>query len=256
MVRSPFDLHGQVAVVTGGNSGIGLAMADALAAAGSDVCVWGRDAERNKAAETRLAQHGVRAAAMSVDVTDEAAITAAMAQTVQDFGRLDSFFANAGADTPYTPFAKKDIESFRALMRVNVDGVVLTLQAAARQLLAQGEGGSLIATASVAAIHGSPGRQDYSAGKAAVCAIMRSLAVEYGKHGIRANAVLPGWTESPMTHDALAAPAAIAKMLPRIPVRRWGEAEDFGGIAVYLASPASRYHTGDTIVIDGGYSVF
>lgn len=256
MTRSLFDLSGQVAVLTGGNAGIGLAMADALAAAGSDVCVWGRHGERNAAAEKQLRDHGVRARALTVDVTDGEAITDAMHQVVDEFGRVDSFFANAGTDSGFVPFADQNIDDFRALMAINVDGVVMSLQAAARQMLAQGGGGSLVATASVAAIDGSPGRQAYAGSKAAVCAIMRSLAVEYGKSGIRANALLPGWTETALTADALSTPAAQARMLPRVPVRRWGAPEDFGGIAVYLASPASAYHTGDTIVIDGGYSVF
>ncbi|MGV9711364.1 SDR family NAD(P)-dependent oxidoreductase [Gordonia sp. NPDC003424] len=256
MTRSPFDLHGQVAVITGGNSGIGLAMADALAAAGADVCVWGRNAERNAAAQEQLERHGIKAAAKTVDVTDKQAIDDAVAQTVDEFGRVDSFFANAGTDTGFVPFVDRDIDEFRALMAINVDGVVMSLQAAARQMLAQGTGGSLVATASVAAIHGSPGRQPYAASKAALCAITRSLAVEYGKKGIRANSILPGWTETALTQEGLPTDAAKERMLPRVPVRRWGAPEDFGGIAVYLASPASAYHTGDTIVIDGGYSVF
>ncbi|GAA4616044.1 SDR family NAD(P)-dependent oxidoreductase [Saccharopolyspora hordei] len=256
MSGNPFDLTGHVSVVTGGNSGIGLAMADALAAAGADVCIWGTNADRNEAAAEKLAQHGGRVRALRCDVAEEDQVEQAMEQVVTEFGRLDSCFANAGVGGAGTRFTETDLSEFRRVTRVNLDGAFLTLRAAARRLLAQGEGGSLVGTSSLAAQQGQPRGQAYAASKAGLISMIKSIAVELARHGIRANAVLPGWVSTPLADPALQSEPFQRKVLPRVPVGRWGTPSDFGALAVYLASPASSFHTADAITVDGGYVSF
>ncbi len=181
-----------------------------------------------------------------------------MAELVAELGRLDSCFANAavagGQANP--PFVESTLEQWRAVTRVNLDGVYLTLREAARHMIDQGTGGSLVGTSTIGIEFGSPREQAYAASKAGVVAIVKALAVELGKHNIRANALLPGWTISPLMEPWTRVPAVTEKILPRIPLRRWGTPDEWAGIAVYLASNASAFHTGDTLRIDGGYSVF
>lgn len=252
----PFDLTGHVALVTGGNSGIGLAMADALAAAGASVCVWGTNAERNEAAARELEGHGGKVLAVRCDVGDEEQVAQAMERTVETFGRLDSCFANAGIGGAGSRFVDTELSEFRRVTRVDLDGAFLTLRAAARQMLAQGEGGSLVGTSSLAARQGQPRGQAYAASKGALVSMIKSIAIELARHGIRANAVLPGWVSTPLADPMLDSEAFHRKVLPRVPAGRWGEPGDFGSLAVYLASPASAYHTADALTVDGGYVNF
>ncbi len=251
-----FDLTGKVAVVTGGNSGIGLGFADALARAGADVSIWGRDVRRNAEAAVQLEARGHRVLPLEVDVTDEAAVVAATQEVATQLGRIDSCFANAGRPATGTGFLETSLDDFRAVTSVNLDGAFVTLREAAKQMVAQGTGGSLVVTASLAAISGVPRGQAYAATKAGVIAMTNGIAVEMARHDIRANAILPGWIESAMTEGLFSWDKFSEKVLPRVPMRRWGTGDDFGAIAVYLASDASRYHTGDAMVIDGGYSKF
>lgn len=255
MADSLFDLTGSVALVTGGNGGIGLAMAEALAGAGAAVCIWGRNPEKNEAARERLASAGGDVAALQVDVTDERRVVEAFAATLDRFGRVDSCFANAGTGAGMVAFEDMSLDEWRRVLDVNLDSVFVTFREAVRHMLARGGGGSLVVTSSIASEMGMPRGEHYSASKAAVSALVRAIAVERGKHGIRANAVLPGWVETDMTDGLFDIERFAATQLPRIPLRRWGRPEDFGGIAVYLASDASRWHTGSTIIIDGGYRV-
>jgi NAD(P)-dependent dehydrogenase (short-subunit alcohol dehydrogenase family) len=258
MTTELFDLTGRAAVVTGGNSGIGLGMAEGLARCGADVCIWGTNPGKDAAAHERLAVHGTRVLALQVDVGDEAQVADATEQAVAQLGRLDACFANAGlAGGHANPrFVDSTLDEWRAVTRVNLDGAYLTLREAARHMIAQGHGGSLIGTASIGTEFGSPREQAYAASKAGVVAMIRSLAVELGKHGIRANALLPGWTVSPMSEPWTKQQSVVDRILPRIPVGRWGRPDEWAGIAVYLASEASTFHTGDTFRIDGGYGVF
>ena len=253
---SEFDLEGQVALVTGGNSGIGLGMAEGLAKAGSDVCIWGRNEARNEEARARLAAHGVRAHAVACDVGSPEQVEAAFAETLAELGRIDSCFACAGVPPHGNRFLDLTLEEFREILRVNLDGAFLTLQGAARDMVERGEGGSLVGIASLAALSGQPRGQHYAASKGGLIAMVNSCAVELARYGIRANSILPGWIESGMTEEMLASQPMIDRVLPRVPARRWGTGEDFAGIAVYLAGEASRYHSGDSFLIDGGYRVF
>jgi NAD(P)-dependent dehydrogenase (short-subunit alcohol dehydrogenase family) len=256
MSADMFSLKGKTALVTGGNSGIGLGMAEALTLAGADVCIWGTSEEKNSKAIDRLQAHGTRVLSQRVDVGDEAAVEGAFAELVSAFGSVHSCFANAGVAGMAPSFDKMSTDEWTRVLRVNLDGVFFTLRAAARQMVSQGSGGSLVVTSSLASMEGQPRGEHYAAAKGAIVSMTRSIAVEYARYGVRANAVIPGWIDTPMTAPFLDLTVLQQKVLTRIPLRRWGSPADFGGIAVYLASDASAYHTGDTIVIDGGYSVF
>jgi NAD(P)-dependent dehydrogenase (short-subunit alcohol dehydrogenase family) len=256
MTYRPFDLSGKVALITGGNSGIGLGMARALAEAGADIAIWGSNAGKNAAALESLKPLGVRLHALICDISDEAAVERAFAETVAQLGPVDACFANAGTYGHPSRFTALETAEWQRVMRINLDGAFFTLRAAARHMVGRGGGGSLVATASLAAIEGAARNAHYGATKGALVAMIRALAVEMARHGIRANAILPGWIETAMTAGNVADERFSSAVLPRIPARRWGQPADFGGIAVYLASDASAYHSGDCLVIDGGYSLF
>jgi NAD(P)-dependent dehydrogenase (short-subunit alcohol dehydrogenase family) len=255
---APFDLTGKVVLVTGGNSGIGLGMADAVAAAGAGVCIWGTQAAKNAAAAEALGKHGGRVVALACDVADEAAVDRAFADTLATFARVDACFVNAGVSgrAGGQSFTEMTTEEWRRVLSVNLDGAFFTLRAAARHMTSRPGGGSLVVTASLAAISCQARGEHYAATKGGIISMMKALAVEFARHGVRANAILPGWIDTPMTERALRWDKFVERVLPRVPARRWGTGQDFGGIAVYLTSDASSYHTGDTFIIDGGYSIF
>lgn len=256
MTPNPFDLTGHVSVVTGGGSGIGLGMADGLARAGASVAILGRSPDRLETAAARLREHGRPVLTLSCDVTDEAAVTATMARIRDEWGSLDSCFANAGVRGTFTPTLDTSLAEFRSVTAVDLDGVFVTLREAARQMIAAGRGGSLVGVSSLGAFQGMPRQPAYAASKAGVTALMDSLAVELARYGIRANTVAPGWFDTEMTAEGLADERFRSRVLPRVPARRWGSGDDVAGVAVYLASPASSYHTADVLRIDGGYLKF
>jgi hypothetical protein len=256
MTESAFDLTGKVALVTGGNGGIGLAMAEAMAKAGADVCIWGSSSDKTAAAGAQLEAHGTRVLAQVCDVSDESAVEASFAETLSTLGRVDACFANAGVSGRATSFLEMSTEEWRRVLSVNLDGVFYTLRGVARHMVERGGGGSLAVTSSLASIEGQPRGEHYAASKGGVVSMMRALAVELGRYQIRANAILPGWIETDMTRDWMAQDVVQERVLKRVPSRRWGQPTDFGAIAVYLASDASAYHSGDTLLIDGGYALF
>jgi NAD(P)-dependent dehydrogenase (short-subunit alcohol dehydrogenase family) len=250
-----FDLSGRVAVITGGNGGIGLGMARGLAKAGARIAIWARNEAKNAAAVADLEKLGAEVLALRCDVSREEEIVAAMADTLARFERVDACFANAGYGAPGDPL-KLSLERWRELLSVNLDGVFLTLREAARHMIDRGGSGKLVGISSITEIFGAPAQAHYASSKGALGALVRSLAVRLGRHDIQVNAVQPGWIETDATAPALRHQPLNDVILQRTPAGRWGKTEDLQGIAVYLASDASRFHTGDTIRIDGGYSVF
>ena len=256
MARDIFDLSGKVALVTGGNGGIGLGMARGLASRGCDLAIWGTNATKNSAAKAELESLGVRVVEMICDVGDQEQVHVSFAAALEALGRVDAVFANAGVGGKAESFATMTDEEWHRVLRINLDGAFYTAQEAVRHMVARGGGGSLVFTTSGSAYFGQQRGQHYGASKAGMISMMRAIAVEHARHGIRSNAVLPGWIESEMTAPALGWDTFVSKVLPRVPLRRWGDPDDFSGIAAYLASDASRYHTGDVITIDGGYHSF
>jgi NAD(P)-dependent dehydrogenase (short-subunit alcohol dehydrogenase family) len=256
----PFDLSGKVALVTGGNGGIGLGMAEGLAQAGAAVEIWGTNAEKNGRAVAKLAAHGGRATARIVDVSREENVVSAMQALLAEHGRLDACFANAGVANRWKSFLDIGGENYRRVMAINVDGMLWTMREACRHMQARAEagdpGGSIVAVSSMVVGQGSPRNQDYAASKAAVLGFVEGIAVEFARYGVRANAIMPGWIETEMTGALHTNEKFLSGVLSRVPQRRWGKPEDFAGIAIYLASNASAFHNGDSILIDGGYSVY
>jgi len=256
---SPFDLSGKVALITGGNGGIGLGMAEAIAAAGADIVIWGTNQDKNSKAADILKKYSVQVLAQQVDVSNEAMIVTSLQQAVEEMGRVDAVFANAAINSP-VPFLDVSVEGFQRVLDVNLKGAFLTLRESARHMVErakQGDaGGSLVVTASVAAVEGAAANQAYAASKGGVISMMKGIAVEFPRYKIRSNAILPGWISTEMTNAAQGSDVFTDKVISRVPARRWGEPEDFGGIAVYLTSDASTFHTGDTFIIDGGYSIY
>lgn len=256
---TPFDLRGRGIVVTGGNGGIGLGMARALLASGASVAIWGSRPDKTAQARATLAAEcgdASRVHAFHCDVGDEAQVDATFAASVAALGKVHACFANAGVSGKGTLMTEMSLEEFRRVQRINVEGVFLTFRAAARHMADHGEGGSLVATASTAAIEGAARNSHYGASKGAVTAYVRALAVELARHRIRVNSILPGWIATEMTERSFGNEKFAANVMPRIPARRWGNLDDFGGIAVYLASDAAAYTTGEQFVIDGGYTKF
>jgi len=260
-MANDFDLKGRVAIITGGNGGIGLGMAKALARAGCAVSIWGRNEQKNHDALAELSELGAPAEARTCDVTNRAAIEHAFAKTLDAFGRVDGCFANAGVGgVSQQAFVDRAEDDWRRMFATNLDGVFHVFQAAVRHMIKRAESGDrfgrLVATSSIASLFGVPRNEHYAATKAAVNALIRSLAVEHARYGVTANAILPGWIETEMTTSLTGNEKFVSAVIPRIPMRRFGEPTDFGGIAVYLMSSLSAYHTADCLLIDGGYRAF
>ena len=251
-----FDLTGKVALVTGGNGGIGLGFAEGLAEHGAGVAIWGTNEDKNAAAKEKLLGYGGQVEALRCDVSDENQVVEAFAKTVEAFGRVDSCFANAGVGGGGAQFDAMTPDEWHRVFKVNMDGVMFTFREAVKHMKESGRGGSLVVTSSGTARFGAAGSEHYSATKAGVIALIQSLAVGQARYGIRANAIIPGWIETAMTERAFATEVFQTRVMRRIPQRRWGTPIDFRGIAVYFASDESSYHTGDTIAIDGGVSHF
>ncbi|MEY4268894.1 MAG: hypothetical protein RLZZ58_110 [Pseudomonadota bacterium] len=254
MTRAIFDLTGHVALVTGGNGGLGLAMAKGLAKAGASIAIWGRNDAKNAAALAELRAMGATAQAFVADVTDPVSAASAFAETISHYGHIDSCFANAGGSGARGPFHLLSGDQWRAAIDLNMTSVIETFKLAVAHWLETKRPGKLIVTSSVAAEIGIPMATPYSATKAAMQGLVRGLAIEYGRAGIQANALLPGFIETEMSLDTPQAFQEAAKR--RVASGQIGKLTDMEGIAVYLAAPESHFMTGQCLVIDGGHTIF
>jgi NAD(P)-dependent dehydrogenase (short-subunit alcohol dehydrogenase family) len=252
-----FDLSGKTAIVTGGGSGIGRQMAQALAESGANVVVCARKVERCEQAAGELSRLGVVALGLRCDVRDRSEIQAVVDRARDDFGGVDIVVNNAGTvwgappeDTP--------LGSWQKVIDVNLTGVFLVSQATGRLMIEQGRGGKIVNVASVAGLRGAPpeivNAIPYHASKGGVIAFTRDLACKWARHGINVNAIAPGWFPSEMSRYVLDRQGE--SLVEHVPLRRFGGADDLKGAVVFLASAASDYVTGHTLVVDGGESVW
>ena len=249
-----FDLKGKVAIVTGGNGGIGLGLASGLAKAGARVVVAARNAEKSKDAVEKLKGLGSDALAIAADVSDEQSVAALIAQTIDRCGRLDILVNNAGIQIRRKA-QDLTLEEWLLILNTNLTSCMLCCRAAYPHLKASG-GGKIINVASMLAIIGAPMTAAYNASKGGMVQFTRSLAVGWAPDKICVNAILPGYVATLHIGEMLQSiPGLEAKVKERTPVGRWGQPEDFEGIAVYLGSPASDFVTGAAIVMDGGYTI-
>lgn len=263
MSKGLFDLSGKVALVTGGNSGIGLGFARGIGKQGGDVVIWGRSEEKNAVAVDELKSLGVRASARSVDVSSQEDVITGFAALMEEYGRIDTVIANAGMPPNTRSILTTTREDYLTLLDTNMHGAFYTLQEGAKLMVARAEagepGGSLIFCGSLSIFQGVPGINPYAAAKGGISAVIRCMAAELGQYGIRANTVAPGYVKS-----GFAGGTQDGKILPQEDwndidkhfgtkgaIKRPGFPQDFEGIAAYLASDAASWHSGDTIVVDG-----
>ncbi len=250
---SAFDLTGRVAVVTGGNQGIGFGIALGLAKAGATVVVAGRRADANRVAVEWIEGAGARAVAIEADVQDESSCRALCARTVERLGRLDILVNNAGIANRKQPQDHTEAE-WRRVIDVNLSGAFWCAQAAYPSMLHAG-GGKIINIGSMLSIFGTSFAVAYAASKGGIVQMTKALACAWAKDNIQVNAVLPGWIDTEFTQTARKQVEGLnERVLARTPAGRWGKPEDFAGIAVFLASPASQFVTGASIPVDGGFS--
>jgi 2-deoxy-D-gluconate 3-dehydrogenase len=254
MTPSPFDLTGRVAIVTGGNGGIGLGMARGLAQAGAAIAIVGRDAAKSGAAAAELMQRGVNAVSIIADVTDKAAIDRMVERTKREFGRIDILVNNAGINVRKPPHALA-LEEWDKVIATNLTSAFLCSQAV-YPAMKQAGGGKIINIGSMMSIFGASFAPAYAASKGGIVQFTRSCAVAWAADNIQANAILPGWIDTDLTKRARKEIDGLHdKVLARTPAARWGAIGDFAGIAVFLSSTASDFVTGTAIPVDGGYSV-
>ena len=249
-----FDLSGKVAIVTGGNGGIGLGMARGLAAAGAAVAVVGRNEAKSAEAVAALVKDGHQAIAVTADVTDETAVTAMVERARRELGRIDILVNNAGINIRKPPDALEMAE-WNSVISTNLTSAFLCSRAVHPALKAAG-GGKIINIGSMMSIFGASFAPAYAASKGGIVQFTRSCAVAWAADNIQVNAVLPGWIDTDLTRRAREQVTGLHdKVLARTPAARWGESTDFAGIAVFLASGASDFVTGTAIPVDGGFSV-
>jgi NAD(P)-dependent dehydrogenase (short-subunit alcohol dehydrogenase family) len=260
MKKGIFDLSEKVALITGGNGGIGLGMAEGLAECGANIAIWGRNKEKNEESKNLLSKYSIEVETYEVDVSQEKEVINNVKSVLNDFGRIDSVFANAGMNVFGGSFEEMDTDTYRKVLSVNLDGVFFTLRETTKHMVERAKdgdiGGSVVGVASLAGIEGAAKTQPYSASKGGIISMIKGIAVEHARYGIRANTILPGWIATDMTTINQNNQKFTDKVISRVPMRRWGEPKDFCGIAAYLASDASAYHSGDMFIVDGGYAIF
>lgn len=248
-----FNLDGHVALITGGNGGIGLAFARGLVKSGASIAIWARNEEKNAAAVAELASLGGQAKAFVCDVTDESQVNDAFAATLAHYGKVDSCFANAGGGGPAGFLHETNNATWNSGIDLNVNSVVNTFRPVIAHLLERKAPGKLVVTSSIAAQMGTGYHASYSTTKAAVIGLVRALAVELGRNGISANALLPGYVESDLTAGTSQAFKDASQR--RACLGRVGTVEDMEGVAVFMASRHSDYMTGHALVMDGGHTI-
>ena len=249
-----YDLSGTTVVVTGGNAGIGAALARGVGLAGAAVAIWARNEARNQTAVDSLRAEGIEAWSVACDIAAETDVEQAMSATLARFGRVDSLFANAGI-AAVAPYVETTLADWQRVLRTNLDGSFLTTRAAARHMIERGAG-SIVVVSSTVSRYGAARQAAYAVTKTGLLGLGRTLAVELARHGIRVNILVPGWTITAMNESLRADPKFLKAATARIPVRRWATADDFLAIAPFLAHTGLSYHTGNEVVVDGAYSVF
>lgn len=251
---TPFDLSGRVAIVTGGNGGIGLAIAEGLAHAGATVVIAARDREKSLQAVDALTKAGRRAVALEIDVASEASVQAVVARVRAEVGEIAILVANAGMNIRKRPEAY-ELDDWQRVLDTNLTGTFLCAKAVFPSMKGRG-GGKIITIGSMSSIFGLPFAAPYSASKGGVVQLTRALATAWAGDNIQVNAILPGWIDTDLTRDARSQVAGLeARIAARTPAGRWGTAHDVAGAGVFLASSASDFITGVALPVDGGYSV-
>jgi 2-deoxy-D-gluconate 3-dehydrogenase len=254
MTTRLFDLKGKVAIVTGGNGGIGLGMARGLADAGADIAVVGRNEEKSRTAAAELAARGVRAIAVTADVTAKEAVAGMVDQVARELGRIDILVNNAGINIRKPPHAL-EIEEWSSVIDTNLTSAFLCSKAVHPVMKTAG-GGKVINIGSMMSIFGASFAPAYAASKGGIVQFTRACACAWANDNIQANAILPGWIDTDLTKRARVEIGGLhERVLARTPAARWGAIDDFAGIAVFLASSASDFVTGAAIPVDGGYSI-
>ena len=249
-----FDLGGRVAIVTGGNGGIGLGLARGLADAGANIAIVGRNETKSKAAVDDLAARGVKAASVVADVTDKEAVARMVERVTTEFGRIDILVNNAGINVRKPPHALA-IEEWESVIDTNLTSAFLCSKAVYPAMKAA-KGGKIINIGSMMSIFGASFTPDYAASKGGIVQFTRACACAWASDNIQANAILPGWIDTDLTERARAEVSGLnERVLARTPAARWGTIDDFAGIAVFLSSAASDFVTGAAIPVDGGFSV-
>lgn len=253
MLKEKFSLHGKRGIITGASRGLGRAMAEGLAEMGAGLVIVARDRVKLEEAAGELSRYGGPVIPFAADVADDNALRGAVDAAVSGLGGLDFVFCNAGI-IRRSPAESLTVEDFDEVMRVNVHSCFVLAQLAAQVMIARGGGGSIVFTDSVVSQNGGRNITAYAASKGAVRMMVKAMANDLGRYGIRVNAIGPGYFRTDMTSALREDPARYNALLGRMALGRWGDPEDLAGIAAFLAGDASSYLTGQTIYVDGGFT--